>query len=167
LLQFESLVRRRGISPHSTQVSVKQAGLMDLNGIERFRNLEFLDCSHNVITRLPDLSELMQLKVLDVSHNRLLELPSLPAMLRQLHCSHNQLTSIPADWSPRMLRHLNCGFNRIEWLPSMEELPLIVLDVRFNQLKRIPVTAAYTRVVLTEGNPIEPEEETEPSGEGE
>ncbi|KAK2197950.1 bifunctional Leucine rich repeat 4/Leucine-rich repeat/Leucine-rich repeat domain superfamily [Babesia duncani] len=54
-----------------THLSVSQCGLSSLEGIERFKNLEFLDASYNHITSLVDLWRLPNLKRVRLHHNNI------------------------------------------------------------------------------------------------
>jgi len=67
--------------------------IKDLRGIEWFVNLEYLACSNNSLTTLPNLPK--TLKELWCSNNQLTSLPNLPDTLKYL-VSHNNNMLPPA-----------------------------------------------------------------------
>jgi len=107
--------------------------IKSLAGLEYFTALEFLSCSHNQITELPDLpSSLEKLWCWD---NQLTTLPVLPSSLRELVCGGNQLAALPT--LPLGLEDLTCHDNQLTVLP---ELPanLRYLLCHSNQLTSLP-----------------------------
>ena len=56
---------------NTTEINVGYQNLIDLNGIENFKNLKILYCTYNKLTELPDLSNLNNLKFLDCYDNKL------------------------------------------------------------------------------------------------
>ncbi|MCF8298112.1 MAG: hypothetical protein K9J13_11245, partial [Saprospiraceae bacterium] len=49
---------------NAIEINCSRKNLIDLNGIEEFKNLEILVCYYNQLTSLPDLSQCKNLKEL-------------------------------------------------------------------------------------------------------
>ena len=129
-------------------------GISNLQGVQYFDVLNYLDCSYNLLTSLPVLphslahlrcfdNQLTSLTALpnsliglDCRNNLLTSLPALPNALSNLDCSNNQLTSLPA--LPNSLVSLYCTYNQLTSLPA---LPIFMADLRcqVNQLISLPV----------------------------
>ena len=76
------------------EIGINNTSVTSLQGIEYFKNLDYLDCSKNKITSL-DVSKNINLCMLDCSINNLTSLKlGNNTNLRMLHCSGNQLTSL-------------------------------------------------------------------------
>lgn len=108
-----------------------------------FCMMESLNCSHNYLKTLPDLSNLDALSQVDISQNQLSSLPvhlcSLP--LKILRVSHNKLTSVPSEIGLlNKMQHLDLACNELTTLPTtMGELSnLRLLNVRRNKLMELP-----------------------------
>lgn len=133
--------------------------IQTLNGIEYFSNLEYLDCSNNIIDSL-DLNQNSNLKHLDCSSNSIKELiidniypltflnfsfNSLTEInlsgnpgLIDLICFRNELTTI--DLSNNIyLGNLNCGENNITNL-DLSMMDLYSLNCQNNALNSINLT---------------------------
>ena len=94
-ITFKEWLRYRK-NPHYiniTELDVSNQNLIDLNGIENFKDLEYLSCHNNKLTELPDLSNLSNLKWLYCYNNKLTELPDLSNFnnLEILYCYNNKL----------------------------------------------------------------------------
>lgn len=113
-------------------------GISDLEGIQYFDTLTFLDCSHNyTLQYLPNLPS--TLKVLNASDCSLDSLPTnLPPGLLQLLCSDNDLNFLPA--LPTSLYDLQCGNENN--LTSLPPLPngLKTLGCGGNSITSLPPT---------------------------
>ena len=100
-------------------LNVALAGIHDMTGIEKFVNLDTLECYNNPITNL-DVSNCTALKYLDVSAYcgfvfcsegilKTLDVSNNPT-LEELYCRDNLLTSLDvSDYAS--LRILECGGN--------------------------------------------------------
>ncbi|MDR2962402.1 MAG: InlB B-repeat-containing protein [Bacteroidales bacterium] len=77
-----------------TEITVHNKAISNLQGIEYFTNLMYLDCAWNTITSL-DLSELSNLRELGCSHNQLssLDVSNLKD-LEVLYCDRNKLVTL-------------------------------------------------------------------------
>ena len=71
------------------KLDLSSKGLTYLPSLERFKNLEVLDCEENQLTSLPPLPS--SLRILYCGNNRLTTLPPLPSYLQDLYCENNLL----------------------------------------------------------------------------
>ena len=146
--------------------------LENVDSLGAFPSLEFLACSDNLLTELPDLHE-TNLWKLEVSGNRLSSLPQLPPGLEVLDCSRNQLSALPAipelthldcdgnrlsslpDFAPG-LRRLVCNDNQLTVLPALPDT-LNVLQCRNNRLTEVPdlTRAEGLQECFLEGNQLD------------
>jgi Leucine-rich repeat (LRR) protein len=108
-------------------------GLTYLPTLERFKNLQELDCSDNQLTSLPSLPSSLQKLYCIVNH--LSSLPPLPSSLQELYCYDNQLATLPP--LPSSLQGLYCGQNQITSLPPLPS-SLQELYCGDNQLNSLP-----------------------------
>lgn len=100
---------------HNTPDSDK---ITSLKGIQYFVNLEYLDCSYNLIDAY-------------VSHN---------TALTYLDCSHNHLTHLDVMQNTE-LSYLDCSNNRLtEWVEVSKNTELVYLDCSDNQLTHLDVS---------------------------
>jgi len=105
----------------TTLIQCSYSNLIDLNGIEEFKNLEVLLCQDNQLTELPDLSQLKNLQYLYCQNNQLTKLPDLSELenLEELYCHNNKLTKLP-DLTG--LKVLWCYNNKLTKLPDLTGL---------------------------------------------
>src|ERR1700756_284930 len=76
-------------------INVYNKNISDLNGVQYFTSLTYLNCGDNPITSLPALSN--TLTYLDCSYTFLTSLPAvLPNSLIYFSCYHNQISNLPA-----------------------------------------------------------------------
>lgn len=141
-------------------IDVHNQLIYDLTGIEAFRNLKVLDCSHCYLNYL-DISANSALTVLicsenfiqslNVSANKALEdlycdingLSSLNLSankaLKGLYCSFNELTSLTISDIPT-LTGLHCSNNLLTNLDLSGDVGLILLDCTYNQLTSLDIS---------------------------
>jgi Leucine-rich repeat (LRR) protein len=122
----------------------------------KLKNLIRLNCKDNIITEI-DSSELpSKLEYLDCSYNRLTYIPELPENLTTLICSNNEITGLPN--LPKYLGTLICSYNNLETLEgvSSSNLPesLTYLDCSYNKIKRIYEVPTFIKIFIIKGNPI-------------
>ncbi len=93
-------------------LSLSNANITDLTGIESFTNVVSLDCHSNSLTSL-NISSLNQLINLDCSHNELtsLVLPT-SSPLQELRCIYNALSSLNLS-AFSQLNYLQCSNNSL------------------------------------------------------
>jgi len=92
---------------------ISPGNISDLTGIEYFTGIKSLNCSHEQLTTLPDMSTLVNLHYLYCNSNQLTTLPDMSALgnLQSLYCDSNQLTDIPDVTSCNSLCHFDCAHN--------------------------------------------------------
>ena len=73
------------------RINVSNKQLIYLPNLSRFKNLQYLDCSNNHLTTLPELND--NLLVLNCENNKLVVLPKLNNKLQELNCKLNYLTA--------------------------------------------------------------------------
>jgi Leucine-rich repeat (LRR) protein len=95
--------------------------------------LEYLDCSHNKLSFIPDLP--ITLDCLICSNNKIDYIQVLPPYLRTLVCSYNQIRSFEDIVGfPQSISYFDCSYNLIEKIP---ELPPTIeyIILKGNQIK--------------------------------
>lgn len=123
--------------------------ISDLDGIQHFRSLGYLDCHSNMLSYIPPLpSTLIDLNCLN---NQLSSLPDLPNTLNSLNCAMNQLTSLPT--LPTSLTNLICAKNQLANLPT---LPSLLSDIRCggNMLSSLPILPSSLLLLFCEYNQL-------------
>ncbi len=155
-----------------TKIFVRNKGIKDLQGIEYFKNLKFLDCSNNQLTAL-DLSQNFRLKCLYCQDNKLKEL-ALKANtdLIELDCGNNQLTELDLGQNTKLetldchdnqirsldlsslgkIRNLYVSFNSLTVLDLPHNSPIKRLYCQNNQLKELELNANTDLTKLDCGN---------------
>ena len=91
--------------------------ITNIDGIQYFDDLIYLNCSGNQLTNLPELPN--GLIYLDCTNNQLTILPELPNELEEIQCYSNQLTSLPE--LPDGLETLQCYDNQLTSLPELPD----------------------------------------------
>ncbi|XP_068611663.1 leucine-rich repeat and guanylate kinase domain-containing protein [Brachionichthys hirsutus] len=142
-------------------LSLPSYNLSDISVLCRYGHLQKLELPHNKIKDLSCVSHMSYLVTLDASHNEISNFFEFqpPKALKEVNFSHNLMTKM-ADLSPYsslskldlgynsfseisgleeccQLTHLNLAHNRIVRISGLDDLPLIDLCLRGNQLKRI------------------------------
>lgn len=122
-----------------TAISVSTRGLSgNLQGIEVFHALEYLDCSDNELSNL-DLSNNTALKYLDCHHNKVVSLDlSKNTELEELDCSQNELTRLDVSKNIK-LNKIVCTDNQIRGLDVSKNTVLETLDCGWNSLNSLYV----------------------------
>ena len=122
------------------RIDVENMGILDLTGVQYFRNLVTLDCGNgspsvdsNHITSLPTLA--VTLDTLICGNNQITSLPTLPAGLTILKCYINKLTSLPT--LPANLIYLDCSTNKLTSLPTLS-VRLTYIDCSYNKIISLP-----------------------------
>ncbi|WP_374550660.1 T9SS type A sorting domain-containing protein [Flavobacterium sp.] len=113
------------------QLWVDGFSIYNLTGIEAFVNLEFLECSTNILVSL-DLSQNINLNTIDCKNNQLTYLNVSQCIgLINLNCSENQLSSLDISQNPNLIT-LNCENNQLVNLDVSQNINLTSLY--FNDL---------------------------------
>ncbi len=124
--------------------------ILNLNGIQYFKNLDTLICGRNLFSSLPPLPS--RLRYFDCNTNSLTQLATLPDSLTYLNCHLNLLTASPPFGS--YLTYLDISSNPISSVPnfpdsitsiycysdnltSLPPLPMVLCTLNCNQNKMI------------------------------
>ena len=122
--------------------------IASLKGIEKFPNLEKLDCSDNKLTSL-DLSGNKKLKLVICANNKLTSLKvSGCAALETLSCWGNELTSLDVS-ANKKLDLLRASDNKLKSIDVSENEKLTTLELDENQLTKLDVSKLTNLVVLS------------------
>ena len=133
-----------------TQLNIREMGIINLNGIEAFINLDRLACSGNQLDSI-DISNNHSLTYLDCSENRLTELDiSENQLLTSLFCTDNRLTTLDVSGSPELV-NLGIANNQITMLAVIESPVLEYLSCLSNQLTSLDVSNNSALVYLELG----------------
>lgn len=159
MLTFRDWMRRYGVTERATAVRCAGAGLRDLEGIERFLDLEYLDCSRNALRSIPHLDGLVHLAYINISHNRIDMLPRLPQCLTVLDCAFNAIESVAFTPHLPRLQQLLCASCLVQHVGDLTKSPIYLMDFRNNNLAKTPKTPATLIHGLFDGNPIEDEDD--------
>lgn len=119
-----------------------------------------VDCSYNNITALPQLANLNALDLMNCSHNLLTELPDFNnnGGIYHLDCGYNQLTSIPPSAFGNHMYVFNCEHNYLTELPSVTWAQNSDLDGFFcnnNSLTALPTLPSRVDYLNCDSNQIE------------
>jgi hypothetical protein len=121
--------------------------ISNLDGVQYFTSLIYLNCSHNYLTTLPSLPN--TLAHLVCNSNSLTSLPLLPTSLTTLRCHFNSLTSLPS--LPNSLLKLICNSNSLTNLPSLTT-NLFELVCNSNSLTSLPSLPNSLTILLCHDN---------------
>jgi E3 ubiquitin-protein ligase SspH2 len=112
--------------------------------------LEYLNCSGNMIYRLPQIYH-TQLKSLFCCGNRLEFLPKLPRMLEWLYCYQNRIRKLPN--LPPTLEYLSCAYNQLYILPNIPDT-VVSICADNNYIREIPVLPKALKTLFCASNRI-------------
>ena len=123
-----------------TEIDVTdQDEIKSLEGIQYFKNLEYLDCSYNQLTSL-DVSKNTKLTELGCQWNQLTSLNVFGCTsLTELWCRDNQLTSLDVSGCPALTR-LDCDNNQLTSLDVSKNTKLTELGCSDNKLTTLNVS---------------------------
>lgn len=143
-----------------TKLQLPDKGLKNIQILDSYKYIQYVDLSHNAIKDLSPLDSLTYLIVLDACHNEVeyFKPNPTPWFLSFLNLSHNKLENIPDISSMWSLKHLNLSNNDIQKIQGIEDLnyleyvnlshnaiqvleniskvPLKTLDVSWNRISR-------------------------------
>lgn len=158
-----------------TLISVENAGIASLEGIEYFHDLTFLDCGRNSLTSL-NVSKNTALTVLYCHENNLstLDVSNNPALttlycsennlstlnvsyntaLTDLVCHNNNISSLDVSHNP-LLGHFVCSNNKLSSLDVSNNPAIHRLYCRYNNLTSLDVSKNTNLAQLqVEGNSL-------------
>ena len=156
---------------NATSIDCNSSSIINLTGIQYFKNLQTLLCYSNNLTSLglgplPSslthlecyFNQLVSLPSLNTSlqflwcfNNQLRSLPTLPSALLTMDCSMNQLDSLPA--LPSMLQSLTCNGNQFTGLPTLPH-SLTFLNCGNAQLTNLPTLPSSLTFLSVQGSPL-------------
>ncbi|XP_073961841.1 uncharacterized protein isoform X2 [Choristoneura fumiferana] len=141
------------------KLSLSGKHLLNIDVLQQYKYLVYLDLSSNLLTDLSVLSYLLYLQFISVAFNRLnsvLEYSTPQWFLTEVHykynsvkkirdldmfwsltildLSHNNIKCISGLQKLRYLRHLDLSFNHIQRLENLNHLRLLWLDVSYNNI---------------------------------
>ena len=131
----DQLFRVTDLSVRNMRISALKDG--DFDGL---LSLERLSLDSNLLTSLPDLSDLRALQRLDVSFNPLTSLPDLSHLTRLLNLTAqgNNLTSLPDLSQITELSTLNLKRNNLTSLPDLRQnTKIVLLSLQNNPLSNL------------------------------
>ena len=119
--------------------SLSDKNISNLTGIEKFADLEYLECQYNKLTIL-DVSNNAVLRSLYCENNQLTSLNIVDnTSLSVLHCEYNQLTNLDVSNNDSLV-YLNCFVNQLTSLDVTNNSGLISLICGYNQLASLDVS---------------------------
>ena len=130
-------------------IDISCKGIKSLPDLTKFKKLETLHCSNNILTSLPTLPQSLQ--NLYCSNNNLTLLPTLPQSLQNLYCSYNKLALLPT--LPQNLENLYCSYNKLALLPTLPQ-NLQKLHCSNNKLNSFPTLPQNIQELHWYNNPI-------------
>lgn len=119
------------------QLDVSDMQITSMKGIEYFTELEYLNCSHNLISSI-DFSSNQKLLIVDISYNQLQHLELNLLNLKELYCQHNQLKGLNTKVL-NSLKKVDCSNNYLTQLDVHQNTSLMALDCSHNKLKALNV----------------------------
>ena len=99
------------------------------------------------LTKLPDLSKLLDVKRLCCYNNKLTKLPKLPPNLISLSCGENNLNELP---ELSELEYLYCNNNSLKEIKTHKGL--VILECYNNDLNELPLLPESLLHLLCHGN---------------
>lgn len=113
--------------------------IQDLTGIQYFKSLEYLNCSHNLqLDSLPELPP--KLRELNCGSCHLSNIPRLPDSLRSLTCVANNFVKpyFYLPWPP-YLRFLDCTYSDIDTMPALPSILDTLICNSMSLLRDLPL----------------------------
>ncbi len=106
------------------ELTIRDAGIVDLDGIEHLTSLVSLDLRDNFITDISLLSDLTNLRELNLRGNRIRNIEALADLtsLTELNLRENEITDISSLENMHMLEDLNLRHNQISDLEPLRNL---------------------------------------------
>ncbi|MBK8362816.1 MAG: T9SS type A sorting domain-containing protein [Bacteroidetes bacterium] len=128
-------------------MSLQNAGISDITGIEYFHGLIELNCQDNNLTSLP--RRLPALQILNVGYNPISVIDTLPLTLRNFYAVNCGLTEIASF--PDSISDLLIGVNNLTSLPTLPHF-LFTLDCGDNLIDSLPELPPFIQVLVCTRN---------------
>lgn len=127
------------------------ANLQNINFLENFKSLIFLDLQNNYINNLTPLENLTELEILDLSSNNLNNIVPLKNLkkLKRLYIQNNKITKLDALQNLTKLRLLDCGNNK---LLDIENINHKKVFITFNDNLISKVDLDFFKLKIPENN---------------
>ena len=122
------------------ECSIKSNKITTLKGIEKLKNLTYLDVSENQLTSIFELRKLRKLKLLSVGNNRIESLRGIEGLkrLKTLKIVNNQLKSLSGVENLMNLTVIDADGNQLRNIRPLKNLVnLEVISVSANQISSI------------------------------
>lgn len=136
-----------------TYLNVSFNRLRSIKHIKNLQNLKYLDVAVNQLTTLSGIEKLYQLESLDVSHNKLTSFSGLENLknLKSISAWNNQIKNIDAIKNLVNLENIVLNGNRLKNLDAIKNLKkLTSLYAIGNRLNRLPNLNEYTELGIVE-----------------
>ena len=133
------------LSNRDTEENLK---IVDITGIEKFKNLKNLNLGYNKITNISALSSLEELNELDLCNNQIIDISALENHLRKLvilDLSENKISNIDSLSGLNDLQLLVLDDNKIGDISKLTIIPGLEVFIRNN---KINVVTSEREVVL-------------------
>jgi Leucine-rich repeat (LRR) protein len=138
-----------------TSLDLRGYELKNLEGIQNFRSLKYLNCANNKLTKISALPE--SLEILYCFRNELVSLPALPERLKLLYANDNQLANLPA--LPESVEVLDCSNNQIKELPNLparlQKLDFMHNPISLEKLPLLPDSLTSLRCPISVHNHLQ------------
>ncbi|BES93648.1 Guanylate kinase [Nesidiocoris tenuis] len=117
-------------------LDVSNNAIQDLSPIERLVHLVHLDASHNEIARYDPKPTPWFIAYLNLSFNSFETIPDVSSMwsLKYLNLSNNQISKIEGIKKLHYLEHLDLSHNNIEIIGNIDDVPLKTLNLSWNRI---------------------------------
>ena len=130
--------------------------IQNLQGVQYFTNLKYLDVTKNLLSSIPTLPKTLQYLNTNFNSN-IVSLPALPNALISLNCYQNALTSLPQ--LPNNLQTLDVLGNNLSVLPTLPNSLLYLRTYGNPLLTCLPllpsnITDLYTDVPCIPNKPV-------------
>lgn len=139
-------------------LNLNHCSIVNLEGIEYFKNLRKLDLSYNKISDVTPLTKLNHLDNLIIYNNNISDLSEVSkiASLRTLDISNNKIVDLSPLVSLHNLKELDLNNNKIEDISKLNELTgLTSLDISRNDITDISsLKGRHYKLFLDWGNKI-------------
>lgn len=105
-----------------------------------------LDFSFQNILNITGIEYFKNLKILNVNSNNILFLPILPSKLKRLECYNNKIEKLPA--LPQGLQFLDCSRNNLKKLPFLPDSLCYLISIFGNDINCIPNLPSSCQEIL-------------------
>lgn len=157
-------------STYIDTIRVSNMGITSLEGLQYFLLIDYINCSHNLITQMPATLDagtmvcsynlLTSFEVtyprVNCSNNQISSLTISSSVIHDINCSNNLLTTIPPktfSWTGAWT-YFNCANNMISSLPAGYG-DVFVLDISNNNFTQLPALGFNLTSFYCSGNVID------------